>query len=158
MQAAAAACSYERATVLRDHLKNLKWLDRRMKDLRNAKKKFNGILPVEARRNRIAWLILKGGRLLGSAAEPEGTKRAMAAIDFLTQKSIETDRLPQTIMEMNLQMIIMSWFRKYKDTAKSLVPFEDAIELCQRRARGEPASSATSYSIAAESKTDYRIG
>lgn len=83
MQTAAAACSFERATVLRDHLNNLKWLDRRMQALRHAKKTFNGVLPIAARKNRIAWLILKEGRLLGSAAEPTDQKRARVAAEYL---------------------------------------------------------------------------
>ena len=56
MQGAAAKFSYERAKVLRDHLTNLKWLDRRMQSLRHAKKNFNGVLPIAARKksNRLA--------------------------------------------------------------------------------------------------------
>ena len=38
-----------------------------------------GVLPIAARKNRIAWLILKEGRLLGSAAEPTDAKRAQTS-------------------------------------------------------------------------------
>jgi excinuclease ABC subunit C len=156
MKNAAAKCSFERATVLRDHFNNLKWLDRRMKALRHAKKTFNGILPIAARKNRIAWLILKGGRLLGSAPEPLDAKRASAAVDFLQQKSDQPEGLPESIMDMNMQMILIRWFRKHKDTAKLLVPFEEAIKVCHRRIEGSPAQYH-SFKIAAESKANYQV-
>ena len=157
MQEAAAKCSFERATVLRDHLKNLKWLDRRMQALRHAKKTFNGVLPIAARKNRIAWLILKEGRLLGSAAEPNDEKRAAAAAKYLLASSQKSGGLPDSIMDVNLQMILISWFRKHKQTAALLVPFEEAIEVCQRRIAGEPASQIVSFKIAAEAKAEYGV-
>ena len=150
MQKAATACSFEKATVLRDHLANLKWLDRRMQALRHAKKTFNGVLPIAARKNRIAWLVLKEGRLLGSAAEPTDTKRAQAAADYLKASSQMQGGLPDSIMDMNLQMILISWFRKHKQTAGLLVPFEDAIEVCRQRIAGKPQSEVSSFRIAAE--------
>ena len=157
MQEAAAKCSFERATVLRDHLRNLKWLDRRMQALRHAKKTFNGVLPIAARKNRIAWLILKEGRLLGSASEPADKKRAQAAAEYLLTSSQKQGGLPDSIMDTNLQMILISWFRKHKQTADLLVPFEEAIEVCERRIAGEPASQIASFRIAAETKAEYRV-
>ena len=153
MKGAAVQCSFERASVLRDHLRNLKWLDRQMKALRHAQKTFNGILPIAARKNRIAWLILKNGRLLGSAAEPLDAKRALAAAAFLVEKKDTPDGLPESIMDMNLQMILIRWFRKHQQTAELLVPFEDAIDVCQRRVNGESPAQTFSFSIAAESKS-----
>ena len=157
MQKAAAACSFERATVLRDQLASLKWLDRRMQALRHAKKTFNGVLPIAARKNRIAWLILKEGRLLGSAAEPEDAKRAQAAAEYLLTSSQTQGGLPDSIMDMNLQMILISWFRKHKQTAGLLVPFEKAIEVCRRRIAGEQSAQIASFRIAAETKLEYRV-
>ena len=170
MQGAAAACSFERAAKLRDHLRNLTWIDQRMQSLRHAKATFNGVLPIAARKNRIAWLILKEGRLLGSAAEPEDEKRAQAAAEYLLASSQKTGCLPDSIMDTNLQMILISWFRKHKQTADLLVPFDQAIEVCQRRIAGEPASQIASFriagdpakqtsnlQIAAETKAEYLV-
>ena len=150
MREAAAACSFERATVLRDHLTNLKWLDRRMQALRHAKKTFNGVLPIAARKNRIAWLILKEGQLLGSIAEPTDAKRAQTAADYLTTCRQKQIGLPDSIMAMNFQMILISWFRKHKQTASFLVPFEEAIAACQERIDGKPRSEPSSFRIAGE--------
>ena len=67
-----------------------------------------GVLPIAARKNRIAWLILKEGRLLGSAAEPTDAKRAQAAAVYLKASSQKQGGLPDSIMDMNLQMILIS--------------------------------------------------
>ena len=142
MQAAAKGQSYEKAAVLRDHLDNLSWLDRRMKALRTAKKTFNGILPIKAHKRRTAWLVLKGGRLIGSAAEPNTPNRALTTIKRLSEISFQTDQLPANIMEMNLQLIMISWFRKYPAMRKSLVPFSDAIEMCENRLDAKPRKTA----------------
>lgn len=136
MNAAAVSFSFERAAILRDHLANLSWLDRRLKALRHAQSRFNGVLPIEARKNRTAWLVLKGGRLIGSAAKPDTPQRALEAIKRLAEISAQKEQLPANIMEMNLQLIIISWFRKFPAMKKSLIPFEDAIESCESRLIG----------------------
>ena len=136
MSTAAVQCSFERAAILRDHRDNLGWLDRRLKALRHAQKTFNGVLPVEARRNRMAWLVLKSGRLLGSAVEPDSENRSVAAIKYLSQVASEKDQIPANIMEMNLQLIMISWFRKYPALKKGLIPFEDAISICENQIGG----------------------
>ena len=136
MQTAAAAHSFERAAILRDHLDNLTWLDRRMKALRTAQKTFNGILPVPARKDRTAWLVLKGGRIMGSAPEPNTTERALAAIKRLSEIASQKEQLPANTFEMNLQLIMISWFKKNAAMKKTLIPFEHAIKLCESRVNG----------------------
>ncbi|MFK7765764.1 MAG: GIY-YIG nuclease family protein [Mariniblastus sp.] len=131
MKAAASDQRFERATILRDHIDNLGWLNRRMKALRFAQRNFNGVLPIEARNNRMAWLVLKGGRLLGSAPEPKSPERALGAIKYLTNITRRRSLIPANIMEMNLQLIIMAWFRKNPAIKKTLIPFADAIATCE---------------------------
>lgn len=133
MKLAASNQLFERAAIQRDHFDNLGWLDRRLKALRIAQKTFNGILPIEARKNRLAWLVLKGGRLVGSAVEPDTPDRAGAAIRRLTQIASQQEQMPANIMEMNLQLIMIAWFRKFPAMKKSLISFADAIEICENR-------------------------
>lgn len=133
MQAAATAHSFERAAILRDHLDNLGWLDRRLKALRHAQRTFNGVLPIPARKNRTAWLVLKGGRLLGSATEPDTPDRAISAIKRISEIAVAQEQLPASILDMNLQLIMISWFRKYPAIKRTLLPFDDAIEICESR-------------------------
>ncbi len=142
MKTASANHAFERAAIERDHLANLGWLDRRLKALRTAQRTFNGILPIEARKNRTAWLVLKGGRLVGSTVEPDSRERSLAALRFLTQTSNETEQMPANIMEMNLQLIMIAWFRKFPALKKSLVSFDGAIEICEKRLAQQALKSA----------------
>lgn len=142
MQTAASANSFERAAILRDHLDNLSWLDRRMKALRTAERTFNGVLPIQDRKARTAWLVLKGGRLMGSAIEPNTPNRALTAIKRLSEIEMQKEQLPANIMEMNLQLIMISWFRRYPAIKKTLVPFSEAIATCESRLGVMPRKSA----------------
>ena len=45
-------------------------------------------------------------------------------------------------MEMNLQLIMISWFRKYPALKKTLVPFDEAIANCESRLIANPRKSA----------------
>ncbi len=133
MQDAAASHSFEKAAILRDHISNLNWLDRRMSALRNAQQSFNGVLPIEARKNRAAWLILKAGQLIGSTIAPDSESRAIATIKQLTEASATEKPIPENLMEMNLQLILIAWFRKHPQLKNSLIPFGDAVDICERR-------------------------
>jgi excinuclease ABC subunit C len=136
MKEAAGCRSFERAAILRDHIANLTWLERRMRALRNAQKTFNGVLPIEARKKRSAWLILQGGQLIGSTVEPDSEERAIATIQRLTEVSHTEKSIPENLLEMNLQLILIAWFRKHPQLKKSLIPFGDAIDICEKRLDG----------------------
>ena len=133
MKAAAIAQHFERATVLRDHFQNLRWLSRRLKQLESAQELLNGVLPIAGKKYQKLWLVLRGGRLIGSAAAPRDQKRRIAAATQLESVRQKDFGLPSNLMEMNLQMIVMSWFRKYPDYKKQLIGFDEAIDLCRER-------------------------
>ena len=133
MKVAAGSQLFERATILRDHMNNLGWFNRRMKALRMAERNYNGVLPIAARKNRTAWLILKGGRIVGSTALPDRSDRAIAAIKQLSEVAPQKQQLPATILEMHLQLIVIAWFRKHTAVKKTLIPFEEAIRICESK-------------------------
>jgi excinuclease ABC subunit C len=133
MQTAAAAHSYERATVLRDHLENLQWLSRRLNALRSAQRTFNGVLPVAGRNRKTIWLVLRGGLLLGSATRPDQPERAAKAINSLSKSAAASHQLPANILEMNLQLIMISWFRKHPQLKQDILSFDAAIEYCHQQ-------------------------
>ena len=136
MKSASASHLFERATIVRDHMNNLSWFNRRMKALRTAEQKFNGVLPIAARKNRTAWLILKGGRIMGSTALPDSPKRALAAIKQLSEIAAQKQQLPASILEMHLQLIVIAWFRKHTAVKKTLIPFDGAIRICESQIDG----------------------
>jgi excinuclease ABC subunit C len=133
MQTAAAAHSYERATVLRDQLENLQWLSRRLDALRSAQRTFNGVLPVAGRNRKTIWLVLRGGLLLGSATRPDQPERAAKAINSLSKSAAASHQLPANILEMNLQLIMISWFRKHPQLKQDILSFDAAIEYCHQQ-------------------------
>ena len=135
MKEASLSQSFERATVLRDHFQNLRWLSRRLKQLESAERTLNGVLPIAGKNYRKLWLVLRGGRLIGSAAAPRDQKRRESAITRLEQIQQQDLGLPTNLMEMNLQMIVISWFRKYPKYKKQLISFDQAIEDCKQRAK-----------------------
>ncbi|QEG23830.1 GIY-YIG nuclease family protein [Mariniblastus fucicola] len=132
MKAASLSHSFERAAVLRDHFLNLRWLARRLKQLESAQQKLNGVLPITGKNYQKLWLILRGGRLVGSAAAPRDRKRKEQAVEKLEAIEEKDFGLPTNLMEMNMQMIMMSWFRKYPKYKQQLKSFDEAIETCKR--------------------------
>lgn len=149
MQSAAQACSFERAAILRDHLDSLNWFTRRMKALRYAQKHFNGVFPLPALKNKNAWLFLKGGRIIGSTVEPSTERQAISAIKQLNEVANQKEHLPANILEMNFQLIMISWFRKFPKLKKTLIPFEDAIQLSESKllAQGNKANGKSACKI-----------
>lgn len=131
MKAAGANQQYERAAILRDQLKQLSWLVLRLTALAQSREKLNGVLPMDSFGRRKLWLILRGGRLVGSAAEPKSAKRAEMALEKLTSIATQTDTPATNLMEMNFQLMIMSAFRKDAEMRKRLLPFNQAFEVCQ---------------------------
>lgn len=136
MQAAASSHRFEKAALLRDHLANLNWLHRRLDSLRKAQSIYNGVLPIPGRRKNTIWLVLQGGRILGSAAQPIEASRASRAIEMLGRTACSTPQLPGNIFEMNLQLIMISWFRKHPQQKRDIIRFEDAINFCEQVATG----------------------
>lgn len=134
MQQAAAEFRFERAATLRDHLARLSWLDRRLSDIRTAQRKLNGILPIPGRNGQRIWLVLRGAKLIGTAPEPARPDRAARAMKYLGQLSESEMILPGNILEMHLQLLIISWFRKHPHFKQQLLSFNDAVELCHKAA------------------------
>ena len=89
------------------------------------------MLPIAARKNRTAWLILKGGRILGSTPLPDCSRHAIAAIKQLSEAASQKQMLPANLLEMHLQLIVIAWFRKHTAVKKTLIPFGEAIHFCE---------------------------
>jgi len=146
MGQAAADCRFERATTLRNHLANLKWLDRRLNDIRLAQRNLNGVLPVNSHSKRRVWLVLKGGRLIASFAEPRSPDQITRAGQLL-QKTLRCQIvLPNDLLETHWQLLTMSWFRRNAPLKSDLLPLESALEWCQRT-RIDRSESFSSPSI-----------
>ena len=137
MHLAAAQQSFERAVVLRDHFNQLTWLSRRLSSLRESEKLLNGVLQVSATKGRTAWLVLRSGKLLGSAVAPDCEQRADAAKSFLAQAAERAIPSGNSALDMSVQLLIMAWIRKHPASKQDLLSFDDAIQRCHAVASGD---------------------
>jgi len=135
--------SFERAVVLRDHFDQLTWLSRRLSSLRDSQKLLNGVLQVEATQGRTAWLVLRSGKLLGSAVAPDSAARATTAKAFLVQAAERSSPHSNTVLEMSLQLLIMAWFRKHPASKRDLLSFDQAIGRCDSLVSGQTATDCS---------------
>ena len=124
----AAKQAYESAAILRDSLKQLTWLDRRLKGLRMADKKLNGLLPIVARKNRPGWLALKGGKISQSFSISTHPGHAEKLASQIADIAPGTSSLPSNLLEMSLQLIVISWLKKHPELKKKIIPFQVAID------------------------------
>jgi hypothetical protein len=130
MQEAAGRMAFESAAIYRNCLEQLTWLDRRLHGLRLAEQQLNGVLPIAARRQRTAWLILKGGRLCFSAIQPDREDRAEWTRSRIESVSRVMPDVSTNRLETSLRLIIISWFRKNRPMRQQLIPFDQAIGNC----------------------------
>lgn len=121
MHAAAAKSAFESAAIYRDCFENLTWLDRRLHGLRMANQNLNGILEIEARRNRMAWMILQGGRIITTVPKPDSDRKADEILQRIQTSLKTTSELPANLLEMSLQLIVIAWFRKHPEIKLQMV-------------------------------------
>ena len=124
MLLAASCTQYEQAAVLRDRFKSVRWLDRQLDRLRDCQTRLNGILPIQARRNRTVWLVLSGGRLVGNTLKPSNQAQAKLVAEDFRKLARQSREPPSNRLDIKMQLIISSWFRKHKDWYDRLIDFE----------------------------------
>ena len=133
MRKAAEQHAFEVAAVLRDYLDQLTWLDRRLASLRMAQTTLNGIVPIRTQRSRWCWMVLKRGRLVMTGGRPDRASRAEKAEQRIRKIASESSTIPANLLEMQLQLIVISWFRKNPDHLAELLSFDKAIEYCKKK-------------------------
>ena len=119
MIAAGTRQHFEKATLLRDRWNLLSWLTLRLTSLEEAKEKINGVALVSGFSKQKIWLVLRSGRLVGSARQPQTPLRATEAKKKLRKIAAQVDAPPANVMEMNLQLMIAAWYRKMLNFVKA---------------------------------------
>ena len=127
---------YEQAAVLRDRFKSVRWLDRQLAHLRNCKTRLNGILPIQARRARTVWLVLRGGRLVSNTLKPTNRSQAKTVAQDIRRLAKQSCETPSNRLDIKMQLIVSSWFRKHKDWYNRLIDF-DQIESFNDKPAGD---------------------
>ncbi|MGI9517037.1 MAG: UvrB/UvrC motif-containing protein [Pirellulaceae bacterium] len=130
MQQAAEARAYERAGVLRDRLDHMQWMHRRIKQLRTARRRLNGVWMLPGFDQQQLWVVLRSGQLITCTQGHSDPRTGQVLQDAAGG---EPD-VPKTNLGINMLLLLASWIKKYPDQAKSIVPV-DEIQLPNQRAR-----------------------
>lgn len=137
MLEAARKCAFEKASMLRDQLLNIKWLHQRLADLRRAQYELNCIYPVRGFAKRKVWICLNSSLISGIVVQPTGKRLAERALrEIQIANSVSPHNLPHDATSVLMQLIVISWFRKYPDESQRLMPFPEAMDVCEKRLAG----------------------
>ena len=133
MKTAAGRCAFEKASMLRDQLQNIRWLGNRLGALRRARYELNCIYPVEGFAGKRIWICLNSSLISGMVVEPSGKRQTQKALrEIQVANSVHPNNLPHDTTTVLMQLIVTSWFRKYPEEHKQLLPFPEALAICER--------------------------
>lgn len=124
METAATNLSFERACVLRDQLDQMKWLNRRIKQLSAARRKLDGVWKMTGFDRQEHWMVLRAGQLLACT---NGADDSASKVKVEEAKSSDS-QIPQTHLEINLQLLLSSWIKKHPEQVTSLFNFNDLAD------------------------------
>jgi excinuclease ABC subunit C len=133
MQRAAKNLHFEQATVLREDLKAVSWLSRRVSDMALARERYTFVYPVTieataeqpiGQSSRTIWYLIRRGLVEGAVAAPvsESQKRQTTAVlqKWLASENCVGNRFvprPETLA------LVASWFRNHRSELKrTLLP------------------------------------
>ena len=134
MMAAAGRHAFEKATMLRDQLQNIRWLSRRLEDLRRNQTELNCIYPVSGFRKRRIWICLSSGMISAVLPQPKGRRQADRTLNEIrTADSSSQNQLAHDTTTVLMQVIVSSWFRKNPSEKKQLVSFDEATNVCEKK-------------------------
>ncbi len=85
MQQAAREQRFEKAAALRDRLRLLQWVDRRLEDLRKTRYEYNCVYRVPDTKGREWWALLIQGSVAAVLRKPERLRQKQAARHMLQQ-------------------------------------------------------------------------
>jgi len=121
MNAAARQTAFERACVLRDQLGQMKWLQRRISQLANARRKLDGVWVLPGFDRQQHCMVLRSGQLLSCCdGQPSEANQQL-----IQQAADSQPAVPQTHLSINLLLMLASWIKKYPDDVKSVRKFAD---------------------------------
>lgn len=112
--------SFERACVLRDQLGQLKWLHRRIRQLKNARKKLDGIWRISGFDHQYMSMVIRKGKLIGCADAVNDSQIGELVDQALSLKN----PVPRTHLDISWAMLLASWAQKYPDHLNSISPFD----------------------------------
>jgi excinuclease ABC subunit C len=124
MQQAAELRQFERAALLRDVFHSLDWLDRSLRRLRVARKKYSFVYSVKTDRGHRYWLAVQRGQIRYGALSPRCEKERRRWRSRLKQIYAPSNRAHTTGGEdVEMLLLVTSWFRRFpKELSRTLKP------------------------------------
>jgi excinuclease ABC subunit C len=135
MAASAAALQFERAASLRDQLDSLRWLDRQLERVRQAREHNTFIYPVPGQAGRHVWYFVLRGKVVRAFAAPTdatGRRRlARLAAELFSKPTTADEPTPD---DMDHVFLVASWFRTHPDERRRLLWPETILSPDRKRA------------------------
>jgi excinuclease ABC subunit C len=123
MEAASAALAFERASALRDKLRDLEWIDGRLALLRKARDQQCFVFPLPGHDGRPVWYVIARGQVCAAVREPADAPGRVVLARLLTETA--AGRLPAgpfTCHPVDSVLLVGAWFRKHPDQKVTLRP------------------------------------
>ncbi|CAN5129575.1 UvrB/UvrC motif-containing protein [soil metagenome] len=109
---AAKSQQYEKAGTQRDKLKDVEWLDLRLKMLRNASHASAFVYPLLGHEGKTVWYLLNRGRIWGSTAAPVTVEEHVRVADVLKLMLSDAGDRHDLVKHVDSVLLVAAWFRK----------------------------------------------
>jgi excinuclease UvrABC nuclease subunit len=131
METAAGARQFERAALVRDIWHSLDWLDRSLRRLRVARRKYSFVYPVETDRGRTYWLAILRGQIRYGALAPQSARARRVWRNRLRQiYATPSQAQPAGGEDVEMLLLITSWFRRFPKELERVLKPRTAKRLC----------------------------
>jgi excinuclease ABC subunit C len=125
---------FERAGGLHVLLTELRWILEHLGRLRVAKGEYSFVFPQKSVGGGRVWYLVHGGLVVGAMQQPKDAKAAANAKERL---SAVFSRAPVEagsggVRELDLLVLVASWFRQNPDDLAKTMSGRDAVEFCDR--------------------------
>lgn len=121
MQNAAERMHFEQAARLRDDLKHVEWLSRKLKHFAEARQKFSFVYPVKGVDGRDCWYIVRHGELCAVLSAPRTKPELKKATRIVNEWLSEQPQVGKSIPSRPETVALISgWFRSNRAELKQV--------------------------------------
>lgn len=129
MENLAAELEFERAALLRDRYLLFRWLNRHMRDLARARRRYHFVYQVNSQ-TRSTWYLIRGGRVEAAIPAPETAAQhddAAKMVARLTQRRLNSDPLANDPAGLDVITMVLAWFKSHPGELAKTVPLAEAL-------------------------------
>jgi excinuclease ABC subunit C len=123
MADAAAELAYERASALRDKLRDLEWIDSRLSLLRKARDQHCFVYPLTGYDGRPIWYVLGRGQVCAAVREPSDAIGRESLVKLIAETAAGRPPVgPFACHPVDSVLLVAAWFRKNPNEKAALLP------------------------------------